>query len=237
MNATTFEQRNESVYRSQLAYVNVCSGSILNSHNFNSKIVDCFYSTTEEKSIVSFYHLYHKVHPGLLESNPFSKNANLTNHAISSFAVLSKSTREISFINKFQSKLLHTEDPPFTEEANEANNTENQALLENQEDITQGNAIENPRRANIESESRATSVNNTPLGASRQSGLQFREYMEKLEKKNPFKEINVVGMRLSPCGRKVVAGSGDEHLKFWEVFKRSENGGNDLGLALLSEWR
>lgn len=72
---------------------------------------------------------------------------------------------------------------------------------------------------------------------SRLSGAQLREYIEKLEKKNPFKEINTAGMRLSPCGKKVLVGYSDEHLKFWEIFKSSSSNKDDLSLTLLSEWR
>ena len=72
---------------------------------------------------------------------------------------------------------------------------------------------------------------------SRNTALEFRQYLDGLEKKNPFKEINTCGMRLSPCGRKILVGYSDEHLKFWDVFKLSSSNYNDLGLSLLSEWR
>jgi hypothetical protein len=211
--------------------VNVCSGSTLTNHHFNSKIVDSFYSTSEEKSIVSFYHLYHKINPNLISLPNKTTFMNTPIHPISSFGVISRSTREISYVGKFQSKINHPVDPNGG-----ANEPETAEIQENEEN--EGNPIDQPDVQQNRSQDQERSIRSeTGNTGSRQGRVQLREYLEKLKKKNPFKEVNVIGMRMSPCGRKVVAGYCDEHLKFWEMFQVSKNSRSDLSLALLSEWR
>lgn len=216
----------KSLFKSHLAFVNICSGSKLNQLAFDAKIVDALYSTAEEKAIVSFYHLHHSngVRPqsALCGTKWLSQRL----HPISSLAVLSKSTRETHFIGQFA---------PKAEE-------ESSGLpMETEPENIEAPVTPNPNLRNEGPETENTSLANDPatdeaLG-SRLSGAQLREYIEKLEKKNPFKEVNTSGMRLSPCGKKVLVGYSDEHLKFWEVFKSSAANKDDLSLALLSEWR
>lgn len=215
-----------SLYKSHLAFVNICSGSTLNQHFFDSKIVNSFYSTAEEKPIISFYHLHHSnAARARLRLQP-QEGVGGGSQPVSSMAVLSKSTKEIYYIDRHVAK---------AEDVHENLNIENE--------IDEGNnqpaQVPNEPNNALQMESNATNGNELDDEAqhSRLSGAQLREYIEKLEKKNPFKEINTSGMKLSPCGKKVLVGYSDEHLKFWEIFKSSDSNKDDLSLTLLSEWR
>ena len=215
-NPVRTDSLNRSLYKSHLAFVNICSGSTLNQHSFNSKIVNAFYSTAEEKSIISFYNLHHSASA---RSQPW-----VNPHPISSLAVLSKSTRDIYYVDQFVPK---------------SDENQEQLQIENENFENQIVSEQNPRNENVETENSSLTNDqiNEEVQNSRLSGTQLRDYIEKLEKKNPFKEINTTGMRLSPCGKKVLVGYSDEHLKFWEVFKPSNLNKDDLSLSLLSEWR
>ena len=206
------KSKNKSVYKSHLSYYNICSDSTLNEHHFNSKIVEAFYSTAEEKSIVSFYNLHHN--SNYTPSNLSLLSGQMASHPVCSLGVLSKSTREIYYIDKFMpTSEVSPEVPQNLEEPNDSPPNPDQ-------EPSQGPSSESVQ---------------TP--SNREFTVLYREYIEKLEKKNPFKNNNTTGMTISPCGKKILVGYSDEHLKFWEVFKDSKSSKNDLSLALLSEWR
>jgi hypothetical protein len=212
----------KSIFKSEIAYINICSGSTLNQHNFNSKIVNAFYTTAEEKSIISFYNLHHPTSSNqAISMNSFNSFEEKNTHPVASLAVLSKSTRDVFYIDQFK--------PQIEEKTNDI-------IIENEEEN-----VENPEQREETNEvGNRSSMNNQSNEGSQNSRLtsdMFRQYIEKLEKKNPYKEINTCGMRLSPCGKKILVGYSDEHLKFWNVFKHSKTNRNDLGLSLLSEWR
>jgi hypothetical protein len=168
---------------------------------------------------VSFYHLHHNTPNQPISLANLSKS-DIISHPISSLAVFSKSTRDIFYIDKYENKSEEKSEEIIPE--NEPENIENPTTQENVSEV--GNSPSINQSSNNSQNSRTTAT-------------EFRQYLDRLEKKNPFKEINTCGMRLSPCGRKILVGYSDQHLKFWDVFKSSRSDFNDLGLSLLSEWR
>lgn len=204
------------------------------------KLVKAIHCKLEEKIIMSFYHL-RKNSKKICDS--FSmKIENQSNKIkelpISSMAILSKNLKCINLIDQFSSCPLSDHENQMNEfQTDERDETEqnnnNEIVVESNSDRADDQMFASNESLTYSRHTRR----NSHIPSLNSSSNNFRQMMSKLEKNNPYKNINTAGMINSSCGEKYLVGHTNNHLKFWTLFKKKSNNNNDINYSLLHEWR
>jgi hypothetical protein len=202
------------------------------------KLVKAVHCKLEEKIIMSFYHLRKnskKVADSFsmkIENQPH-KNRQLP---ISSLAILSKNLKSVDFVDQFGSCSLSDHEEVHEAQVDEQDGQE-QGENQGMDGADPGRRDEQESFSNDSLAYSRENRRSSFVGSLNNSSNNFRQMITKLEKNNPYKNINTAGMIHSSCGEKYLVGHTNNHLKFWTLFKKKSVNKTDINYSLLHEWR